>query len=66
MHTTQTVEVKQLVAMDRATKLKKLAAANRAIAEISYSYPSDHAHCLQLIALEQGIFDLEEEIAEAD
>ena len=55
-------EVKQLVPMDRETKLKKLAEANRTIAEISYSYPSDDVICAQLITIEQIILNIEEQL----
>ena len=65
MATTQPVEVKKLVKMDRATMLKKLDTARKAIASVSWAFPSHDIRCMHLGALEQGIFDVQEKIAEA-
>ncbi len=64
--TTTQPEVKQLVEMDRATMLKKLDTAQKAIAELSWAFPSEDALCVQLVALEQGIFAVQDKMAEGN
>lgn len=61
----QPAEVKQLIPMDRETMLEKLDEARKAIASVSWSFPSEHPVCVQLVGLEQGIFNVQDGIGEA-
>lgn len=65
MQTTQRVEVKQIVEMDRITMLEKLDTAQKAIASVSWAFPSDDTRCMALVTIEQLIFNLQDEIDEA-
>jgi hypothetical protein len=54
------------IMVNSSTMLKKLDTAPKAIASVSWAFPSHDIRCMHLVALEQGIFDLQDKIAEAN